>query len=175
MPEIEITGALARMLLILLASFVIFLHLLWWFFVAKLSVDNIEKRAVLVTGSGSGFGKAFVGKCLDEGMTVFAGCHRQVSADKLIEEFKGKKGHLEAFQMDVTSDESVNKTKEFIEKKLQTLKKEFWAVVNNAGAYEPCLCDAFADLDLYKRMMEVNGYGVIRVTHAFRPLIKRSK
>ncbi|VDD85104.1 unnamed protein product [Enterobius vermicularis] len=143
--------------------------------IEKWLINDISEKAVLITGAGSGFGKAFVEKCLDEGMTVFAGCHRQESADELTKEFKARKGQLEAFQMDVTSNDSVQKARDFVEETLKNLSKELYAVVNNAGVYEASITDDFLNLDDYRRMMEVNTYGMIRVTHAFKPMIKHSK
>ena len=49
-----------------------------------------------------------------------------------------------------------------------------WAVVNNAavnfvGALE------FSTMDMYKMIAEVNQFGVIRVTKAFLPQIRKSR
>ena len=49
-----------------------------------------------------------------------------------------------------------------------------WAIVNNAGV------DFLGDVELssmetYRRVMEVNLFGMIRVTKAFLPLIRASK
>lgn len=47
--------------------------------------------------------------------------------------------------------------------------------MNNAGAFEASLCDDFVSLENYKAIMDVNIYGVIRVTQAFKALVKKSK
>lgn len=35
--------------------------------------------------------------------------------------------------------------------------------------------DDLCDMDDYEKLMNVNGYGVIRVTRAFKKMIKKSK
>ena len=49
-----------------------------------------------------------------------------------------------------------------------------WGVVNNAGT--ACWGEVeWVSLDRYKRLAEVNLWGMIRVTKAFLPLIRQSK
>ncbi|EFO15099.1 hypothetical protein LOAG_13416 [Loa loa] len=40
----------------------------------KLTIGEIDRKAVLITGCGSGFGRDLVKRCLQNGLTVFAGC-----------------------------------------------------------------------------------------------------
>uniref|UniRef100_A0A915PJ70 Uncharacterized protein n=1 Tax=Setaria digitata TaxID=48799 RepID=A0A915PJ70_9BILA len=49
------------------------------------------------------------------------------------------------------------------------------ALVNNAGIHGHYLYDDFLVLDDFKEVWDVNIFGVIRVTHAFKDLIKKSR
>lgn len=45
----------------------------------------------------------------------------------------------------------------------------------NAGIASINAPDDWLNVDHYKKVMEVNSYGVIRTCHAFKPLIKKAK
>uniref|UniRef100_A0A0N5AIM4 NAD(P)-binding protein n=1 Tax=Syphacia muris TaxID=451379 RepID=A0A0N5AIM4_9BILA len=138
-------------------------------------LEKINDKVVLVTGAGSGFGKAIVEKCLDEGVTVLAACHHQQSLEELNKEFKNKRGQLKAFTMDITSAESIQAGLALVEKTLKETGKDLHALINNAGIRGKLFVDAFMTIDDYKDAIDVNTYGPIRVTHAFQQLIKKSK
>ncbi|KHN83852.1 Short-chain dehydrogenase/reductase family 9C member 7 [Toxocara canis] len=159
--------------LILLAAVVAVL--LRIFVIDKLQIKNVEDKVVLVTGSAGGFGRKFVAKCLESGMTVLAGCRTKESAEKLLEECKGMKGHLCAFQMDISSEESVMTAKDYVVRQLNKINKDLYAIVNNAGIQAQCMFDDFLTLNAYEEAVEVNAYGPIRVTKLFKDLVKKSK
>ncbi|VDK82043.1 unnamed protein product [Cylicostephanus goldi] len=48
-------------------------------------------------------------------------------------------------------------------------------VVNNAGILGTAFFDDFLTLEDYKKVAEVDTWGVIRVTHALKPLVKRTR
>ncbi|VDM47253.1 unnamed protein product [Toxocara canis] len=123
----------------------------------------------------SGFGKALVIRCLRHGMTVFAGCRRAVSLDELRLECRGLAGTLYAFQMDVANDESVAAAKAFVEAKLTQSGCGLFALVNNAGIRGTHMYDDLLTMDDYKSVWETNTFGCIRVTRAFKPLLKRAR
>ncbi|VDM93421.1 unnamed protein product, partial [Onchocerca ochengi] len=84
-------------------------------------------------------------------------------------------GRLHAFQMDVTDDESVRKSREIVDVVLKEKNLVFHALVNNAGIRGNLFHDDFLTLDDYKEVLDVNLLGVIRVTKTFRDLIKKSR
>jgi len=49
-----------------------------------------------------------------------------------------------------------------------------YALVNNAGIWQPGEIE-WASIAAYRRVMEVNTFGTVRVTKAFLPLIRRAK
>ena len=50
-----------------------------------------------------------------------------------------------------------------------------WGLVNNAGIGDMRGWDDWQTPAIYERFWQVNTLGVIRATHAFKPLIKRVK
>uniref|UniRef100_A0A0M3IQA0 Epimerase domain-containing protein n=1 Tax=Ascaris lumbricoides TaxID=6252 RepID=A0A0M3IQA0_ASCLU len=235
------------LLFILAVVVVLFILLLLRLFVIdKIRIDDIDDKAILITGSAGGFGRSFMLKCLENNMTVFAACRTKESAEKLRNECVGLKGHLDVFEMDISSDESVTIAKQYVieqlnklnkreyififEKKIgvkvgqQTLReqkifsaeklrnecvglkghldvfemdissdesvtiakqyvieqlnklnKQLYAIVNNAGIQAEFLYDDFLELNDYKEAINVNAYGAIRVTKAFKNLVKKSR
>ncbi|MFH4979159.1 hypothetical protein AB6A40_005868 [Gnathostoma spinigerum] len=108
-------------------------------------------------------------------MTVFAGCHKEESVVAIRSECKTLPGTLVAFQLDISSDKSVDDAKHLVETKLFEMNQDLYAVVNNAGASGVNFYDEFLSLADYRDVMEVNFYGVLRVTKAFLHLIKASR
>ncbi|VBB29889.1 unnamed protein product, partial [Acanthocheilonema viteae] len=157
----------------------------------KLTISEIDRKAVLITGCGNGedfcsrnvncdvrnrFGRDLVKRCLQNGLTVFAGCRRAISVKELEESYNSiSQGRLYAFQMDVTDDESVRKSREIVDRVLKQKNLVFHALVNNAGVRGNIFYDDFLTLDDYKEVWDVNLCGVIRVTQTFRDLIKKSR
>uniref|UniRef100_A0A8R1TP97 Uncharacterized protein n=1 Tax=Onchocerca volvulus TaxID=6282 RepID=A0A8R1TP97_ONCVO len=142
----------------------------------KLTISGIDRKAVLITGCGSGFGKDLVKRCLQNGLTVFAGCQFESNIKELEESYNSiSQGKLYAFQMDVTDDESVRKSRKIVDAVLKEKKLVLHALINNAGMVNTIYYDDFLTLDDYKEVWDVNLFGVIRVTQTFRDLIKKSR
>uniref|UniRef100_A0AAF5Q6N2 Oxidoreductase n=1 Tax=Wuchereria bancrofti TaxID=6293 RepID=A0AAF5Q6N2_WUCBA len=142
----------------------------------KLTIGELDRKAVLITGCGNGFGRDLVKRCLQNGLTVFAGCRRAISVKELEESYSSiSQGRLYAFQMDVTDDESVRKSREIVDTVLREKNLVFHALINNAGVGGNVFYDDFLTVDDYKDVWEVNMCGVIRVTQTFRDLIKKSR
>ncbi len=52
--------------------------------------------------------------------------------------------------------------------------RQLWGLVNNAGIAGILAPDDFLRVRDYQDCLDVNSLGAIRVTHAFKPLIKES-
>ncbi|EJD73576.1 hypothetical protein LOAG_19006, partial [Loa loa] len=142
----------------------------------KLTIGEIDRKAVLITGCGSGFGRDLVKRCLQNGLTVFAGCQFKSNINELEERYSSiNQGRLYAFQMDVTDDESVRKSRKIVDTVLKEKNLVLHALVNNAGIKGHFFPDDFLTSDDYKEVLEVNTLGAVRVTQTFRDLIKKSR
>ncbi|KAH7722563.1 CBN-DHS-20 protein [Aphelenchoides avenae] len=138
-----------------------------------IALSGLSKRAVFITGADTGFGHLLALKCAENGLPTFAGCLTREGVDRLKEKARGLRGSLHTIQVDVRDEESVRSATKYVEENL-TNGQYLWAIVNNAGILSICP-DAWSDVEEYRRTANVNLYGVIRVTHAFLPTLKRSK
>jgi NAD(P)-dependent dehydrogenase (short-subunit alcohol dehydrogenase family) len=117
---------------------------------------NIENKAVLVTGANRGIGWTLVEEALKRGAKrVYAGTRRPFT-------------HLDArvttLPLDVTNVSQIQRAVE----EVGTLD----VLINNAGV---AIYDDLTNLEVIEQHLAVNFLGLLRVTHAFLPLLKRSK
>lgn len=136
---------------------------------------DLTDKAVLITGCDTGFG-LLLAKQLDAlGVHVFAGCllkDKGGSGAKELTSTCSDRTHV--IQLDVTSDEEVDKAVKYISANIPNKSKGLWGIVNNAGA------SAFGEvewssIELYQRVADVNIWGIIRITKACLPLIRQAQ
>src|SRR6202165_2727404 len=113
-------------------------------------------KAVLVTGANRGIGKALVEEALKRGAKqVYAGTRHPFS-------------HLDErvtpLTLDVTSVSQIQRAVDEVD----TLD----VLMNNAGV---AIYDDLSNLDVIEQHLAVNFFGLLKVTHAFLPLLRRSK
>ncbi|KAH3869724.1 D-beta-hydroxybutyrate dehydrogenase, mitochondrial-like isoform X2 [Dreissena polymorpha] len=128
-------------------------------------------RGVLITGCDTGFGHYLALRLWQNGFTVFAGCY--LPDDEGAKSLQRKDSEtLQVLKLDVTKDNHVEKALKHVQENLP--QNGLWAVVNNAAINY--LCDIeFCSLDLMRRVEDVNYYGMVRITKAFIPLLRKSK
>lgn len=139
--------------------------------VIKKKMLSPRDKSVLVTGCDSGFGLLISKKLDARGYHVFAGCLFP-DGDGAQELKRCCSKRLTVLKLDVTNDCEVSNAVNAIKK---SSTPDLWGVVNNAGiaAYIPAEFGAGTeDLD---RILSVNVHGVVRVTKACLPLIRKSK
>lgn len=127
-----------------------------------------EGMVALVTGSSSGIGYEIVLALARNGFTTFATIRNLGKAGQIESVASKEKLPIHVVQLDVTDDASVqNAIQEVMEK-----AGRIDVVVNNA-AYG--LTGAFEDLSIeeIKTEYETNFYGVIRVTQAILPIMRK--
>lgn len=112
---------------------------------------------VLVTGCDSGFGRRLALRLADRGYYVLAGCLTKDGARSLVE--ASGTDRIEAFELDVTSDESVARAGELVAE--VTAETGLWALVNNAGIIAGHLID-LTPMEVYQKTMDVNCWGGVR-------------
>lgn len=129
----------------------------------------VHNSAVLVTGCDSGFGKDISLRLSAKGIRVFSCCLTQDGVNAL-----KNRGRIIPFQMDVTKNSAVETGIQFVEKELKKRELNLWAVINNAGIMRIGEIDVIPFKD-YELMVQVNLMGVIRITRACLPLLRKSK
>jgi len=117
---------------------------------------TIANKAVLVTGANRGIGKALVEQALRSGAKrVYAGTRHPFS-------------HLDRrvtpLLLDVTSVSQIHRAVEQVD--------ALDVLINNAGV---AIYDDLSNLDVIEQHLAVNFFGLLKVTHAFLPLLRRSK
>lgn len=132
-----------------------------------------DDKAVLVTGSASGFGYDLVKRLDSLGFTVFAGC-RNTSDQRIKSLLESCSSRVLPVKLDVTSDDDVRSAYDFVVKHLKG--KLLWSVVCNAGVYTHIPLDWGPEgTNQYDRIMKTNAFGVVRVVKTFLPLLKWTK
>ncbi|MCA1023745.1 SDR family oxidoreductase [Halobacillus litoralis] len=124
---------------------------------------------VIITGSSSGFGQQTAVKCAEKGFRVIATMRNMEKAsvfrsEDLSEDVKQK---IEVWQLDVTDDTSIERFKEKAEQ-LDRLD----VLVNNAGYAVGGFLEQ-VPLKEYRRQFDTNVFGVIAVTKAVLPVMRR--
>ena len=123
------------------------------------------QRAVLVTGASVGIGRKVAERLAAEGFFVFAGARKEQDLKAL-----DAIPNVKAVRLDVTVPAEVAAAVEVVRSSGLPLH----GIVNNAGVVvvDPVLSTSEEDFDF---QMQVNVYGVFRVTKAFAPLVIASK
>ncbi|XP_006184016.1 17-beta-hydroxysteroid dehydrogenase type 2 isoform X1 [Camelus dromedarius] len=132
----------------------------------------VDQKAILITGSDSGFGHA-LSKYLDKlGFTVFAGVLNEggPGAEELRRTCSMR---LSVLQLDITKPQQIKDAHSKVMEKVQN--RGLWAVVNNAGIFSYPADGELTPMTEYKRCMAVNFFGTVEVTKAFLPLLRKSK
>jgi NADP-dependent 3-hydroxy acid dehydrogenase YdfG len=126
-------------------------------------------RIALVTGAASGIGAAIATRLAADGASVVLLARRRDRLEKVAAGIAEAGGTALVAPADVTSEQSVAEA--------AALVQDRWGdvdlLVNNAGVMHVV---PFADgpVDAWRRTVEVNLTGVINVTHAFLPALRRS-
>jgi NAD(P)-dependent dehydrogenase (short-subunit alcohol dehydrogenase family) len=125
--------------------------------------------SLLITGASTGIGLDSALRMARRGWQVFACVRREEDAARLRE--IGLPG-LEPLLLDVTSVESIARARAEVEARLG--ENGLDGLVNNAGVALIGPVE-FLNLDDLRQLFEVNVHGVVAVTQAFLPLLRRAR
>lgn len=130
-------------------------------------MDQLLNKTTLVTGAGSGMGKAIAQLFASEGAKVLATDVNQARLDDLVKEVSAKGGKIQGFKSDVSKEEEVKKMIEAAVKKFGTLD----ILVNNAGILDDFMPVAEASTELWNKVMGVNINGPFFACRAAVPIM----
>lgn len=134
------------------------------------------QKTALVTGANKGIGYAIAEALGRLGHRVVLGARDEVAGADAAARLVAQGIDASALRIDVTSDASVAAAAAELEQRIGTLD----VLVNNAGvsgAFDPVTWGqdpTTIDLDVLRGVVDTNVYGVIRVTNAMLPLLRRS-
>jgi NADP-dependent 3-hydroxy acid dehydrogenase YdfG len=129
-------------------------------------MGSLDSKVAAITGASSGIGEATALALAAEGCAVALGARRHDRIDALAERINSEGGKAVAIETDVANEESA---KAFVTRANDELGG-LNVLVNNAGVMllGPM---AGADTGEWRRMIEVNGLGLLYCTHAALPIM----
>lgn len=122
---------------------------------------SMEQSYVLVTGAGSGIGKAICEELASLGFHVYAGLKEMGQVEFI-------HNSIEAIKLDVTSKSDI----EAVTKKLQ--EKNLYAVINNAGVADFHPVELVPEKTL-RKIFDVNFFGPVLLIQNLLPLLRNTK
>lgn len=133
-------------------------------------MSQIANSLFIITGAGSGIGRALTIKAIAEGAHVIASDVNEQGLDETIQLVNNK---AEKYILDVSNHEAINS---FAETIIQKYPNETIILVNNAGVGLASGNFTETPLDDFEWLMNINLYGVVRMMKAFLPhLVQQNK
>ena len=123
----------------------------------------MNDSTALVTGANKGIGKEIARQLADAGLTVYVGSRDAGRGQQAVDEI-GRNARL--LVLDVTDDKSIAGAAQQV--------GDLDILVNNAGIMVDSTTPNEADVDSFRRTYETNLFGVLAVTNAFLPALRRS-
>jgi NAD(P)-dependent dehydrogenase (short-subunit alcohol dehydrogenase family) len=124
----------------------------------------MEKSVALVTGANKGIGKEIARQLVATGLTVYVGSRDAARGRRATGEMGGDARLL---VLDVTDAASI----EDAAREVSTLD----ILINNAGVSGEDKKADQEDLSTFRRIYETNVFGIVAVTNAFLPALRRSE
>ena len=131
--------------------------------------DQQYSATVVITGASTGIGQACALYLDQKGFTVFAGVRKQADAEALKEKSSKR---LTPILLDVTNQQQVIESAKIVANSVG--EGGIVGLINNAGIAVAAPIE-FVPLDRLRQQLEVNVVGLVAVTQAFLPLIRKGK
>ncbi len=132
---------------------------------------DINGKVALITGASTGIGKALALALAGRGVHLALGARGEAELEKVAVECRNKGVRAVAIGVDVAEPDQC---KAFVERAIAELGGVD-IVVNNAGIGMWAQFKDVTDLGLYERLMRVNYFGAVHVTHAALPSVIQRK
>jgi len=145
-----------------------------------------KNKVIVVTGCDNkgSFGQLSVEKLVEKGFNVYAtyftiaGKESLLHLNKEIQTKASLDGHhygiILPVRLDITSEKSVTECFSYLIADLRKRNWTLWALVNNAGVHDGLFID-WTPVEVFQKVMEVNFFGMVRLTKAFLPELKRTQ
>ncbi|WP_280350210.1 SDR family oxidoreductase [Nocardia abscessus] len=144
-----------------------------------MSEQTTHQKVALVTGANKGIGRGAAEQLAAQGMVVLIGARDPRRGEEAAVALRAAGGAAHAVTLDVTDRTTIEEAAKQIEERFGRLD----VLINNAGitgsgqvspqdAYDQV--PSTVDLDMVREVFETNVFGVIAVTNAMLPLLRRS-
>jgi dehydrogenase/reductase SDR family protein 7B len=130
----------------------------------------MKNKVVVITGASSGIGKALASKFGSEGSKLVITGRNKAELDKTVLELKKQGISVEGVQADVSVEDDNKRMAEAAIKAYGTID----ILINNAGISMRALFNE-VDLQVVKKVMDINFYGVLYATKYCLPEIIKNK
>ena len=128
-------------------------------------------RVALVTGANKGVGRGIAQRLAALRMTVYVGARDVEHGSRAAAEIAADGADARFVQLDVADERSIEQAAQRIESECGCLD----VLVNNAGILtDPGLLPSATPVEHVRRTYETNVFGVVAVTNAMLPLLRRS-
>ena len=128
----------------------------------------VNNKAIVITGTSTGIGKACALYLDKMGYIVYAGVRKQADGDNLKKEASER---LTPVILDVTDENSIIKAAGIIEKETDG---NLFGLINNAGIGRGGALEVTPVAEI-RKLMAVNVIGLMAVTQAFIPMLRKGK
>ncbi|MEU4482549.1 SDR family oxidoreductase [Micromonospora sp. NPDC023966] len=126
-------------------------------------MNTMNDSTALVTGANQGIGKEIARQLAAAGLIVYLGSRDPERGQRAVDEIGG---NARLLTLDVTDGQSVADAARQVE--------NLDILVNNAGISVDLNPVTDTDVDAFRRTYETNVFGVVAVTNAFLPALRRS-
>jgi NAD(P)-dependent dehydrogenase (short-subunit alcohol dehydrogenase family) len=127
-------------------------------------------KTALITGANKGIGRETARRLAALGITVLIGARNAERGEAAAEELRADGADVRFVPLDVTDETSVQAATKHIDATFGRLD----ILVNNAGIAAGPQAPSEASAATVRQVYETNVFGVIAVTHAMLPLLRRS-
>ncbi|MFP7335639.1 SDR family oxidoreductase [Shouchella clausii] len=134
-------------------------------------MNKIENYVTIITGAGTGVGKATAKLLASKGVTVYLIGRRREKLEEVAKEIGGNGGRAYAYQADITKIEEVNNLKEYI----LSQESRIDIVINNAGVGGEPITVHDMTVKEWIESIELNLNSVFYITNAFLPKMREQK
>ena len=129
-----------------------------------------NKPVALVTGANKGIGKEIARQLGAQGLTVLVGARDLERGEEAAAELKASGVNSHAVRLDVTDETSIAEAARRIEEEFGGLD----VLVNNAAIAQDSVPPSQLDMATLRRTFETNVFGVVAVTQAMLPMLRKS-
>ena len=136
-----------------------------------MAAQNHKGKIALITGANKGIGYELARQLGKEGVTVLVAARNKKLGDAAAAKLKADGADAHFIELDVTKPETIAKAAQTV----RTWYSRLDILVNNAAVVDKADGPpSTADPEAVRRVLEVNFFGVLAVTQAMLPLVRKS-